>query len=343
MGVIKEKSMNSSASTIWKKVLISLGIIILFLFLYSLMQENLLDLLSQIQRRNLSLIIITALILTILNITLKAHRWRMLVKKISQKDASFSFSFKSIVCGVAASSIIPGRMEVAKPVLLKSEYNIPFNESVPSLFIERVLDLLSVIIILLASLFFLPSLGKISFSIVTGSAVILTTCIVVLLYKPSIYRPLLKKIITVLPFPQAFKQKLLDFSHKSIENLSLFKKEDLSAFLIISVIANSIEVLRFYSIASLIGLPLPLAVVGFAFTGSTILGIISAIPGGIGITEFSAAAIIEQLSNTPQNNFIKVTVLIDRLMAYYLLIVVGSLLLILSQRNAKLKKSVTAR
>ena len=107
---------------------------------------------------------------------------------------------------------------------------------------------------------------------------------------------------------------------------------------IFSIIINSIEIIRFYFILQMLGIAAPIAAIGFAFTASIVVGVVTMIPGGIGVTEISAAEIIAQLLPAASKGLITSGVLLDRVLAYYLLIAIGALVLTLSGRFKKDQK-----
>ena len=94
--------------------------------------------------------------------------------------------------------------------------------------------------------------------------------------------------------------------------------------MIISFIANAIEVVRFYFLLQFLQINISLAITGFVFSASAFIEILSMIPGGVGISEFSLSQLIAFFSESSQ---IKTAVIIDRIISYYLLILIGAAML----------------
>jgi len=89
-----------------------------------------------------------------------------------------------------------------------------------------------------------------------------------------------------------------------------------------------LEVIRLAFIFSMFAISISFSMIVFAFTVSILFGTLTMIPGGIGATEISQAAIINNLTTTGFG-VLSSAVLIDRFVSYYLLILLGALILML--------------
>lgn len=273
--------------------------------------------------------------ITAVNILLKAFRWKLLTSKITAVSIPLRFSFLSIIAGVSASSLIPGRVELAKPLLLKKEFGVPFSQSLSALFLERVLDLITLLLILLTSLYFVQNQAFFSPVLVLVLLAGLFFFTLVLTWFPRQLQKILTAIINKMPFSLPRKDKLNHFAEEVLQSFSIFKsKNTVLFFAFLSLAANFLEILRFFFLLQLLNLPISLALSGFAFTASILAGIISTVPGGMGITEFSASAILSSLAQSPLE-MIKTAILIDRIISYYLLVLLGALLLIYQEKFLK--------
>ena len=328
-------------TTIIKRGLLVVGIVILILFIATLDFQSIVESMQALKQSALLLLVGITLLLTFLNIAIKAYRWKILVYKTSGVTIPILFSFNSILAGVAAASFLPGRIEMVKPLLLKTEYDVPLSKSFSALVLDRVLDLLFLILILAVCLLFIPLPGFISFTAIAilAGMVIIATLAFILFPQPIL--TLFNRIIQLFPFSDHFKAKTNHFMAEIILSFTILASRKAALLLgISSLLANVLEVVRFYYLLQLLGIPASLALTGFVFTVSILLGIITAIPGGIGVTELSAATIIEKTLFTP-GSLTKTAVLLDRIISYYFIILLGALILIFQGYFLKVKRIVS--
>lgn len=308
-------------------LLLSLGFIILISFLLTIDFKNLPSIIT-----NLGLpAILTLIIVILLNILVKALRWNIFIKKISGINLTVKFSVASIISGVAASSLFPGRIEMAKPLMLKNEKNVPLAKSFSALFMERIFDFLALILVLVVSLMLIPKQSFINNELIIIFSIILITIILTTISFPKRIASLAKYLIKIIPLLKV-KQKANQICDQFFTCFEILQKKKLFLLiLIISLSAHFLEIARFYILLQFLQLNVSLAIVGFIFSVVVILSILTMIPGGIGITEFSTTAILAVFvagSLEGISELIKNAVLIDRALSYYALVLIGALILI---------------
>src|SRR3989442_175825 len=76
-----------------------------------------------------------------------------------------------------------------------------------------------------------------------------------------------------------------------------------------------------------------------AFCAANLLGTVSFIPGGIGITEFSLAGIITLVTALGPRAAVAAAVLVDRALSYYLVVALGALILLIASRRVSVSGS----
>lgn len=326
--------------TLKKYVLPAIGVIILILFIRNIPSDLLSISLKEIGIINL----LVLLSLTVFNLLLKALRWQLLIHKISSAKIPLQFSFTTVLAGIAGSSIMPGKVELARPLMLKTDYDVPLARSISALSIERVMDLVSLLAIMILSILFLSSSLNINFILpaMIGASAMLIVVAVVALFAPY-WLSVFEKIIFMVVKKDRLKEKTRQFLHSFFEGLSKLEKTYLSVMTAFSVVINSIEIIRFYLLLQMLGVAASLAAIGFAFTASIIIGVVTMIPGGVGVTEISAAEIISNLLPAAPKGLITGGVLLDRVIAYYLLIALGALILTFSGRFQKMEKEAEKR
>ncbi len=314
-------------AAILKYSLLILGILILGVFIHTLQPQELLKTITSLPSP-LTLLFLTFAI-TMIGIFFKAYRWRILIHKITQTKTSLWFSFQAVLAGIAAGSFIPGRIELARPLLYKNKHNIPITKSLSALIIERAIDLLCFVIFLLIGLIFIPTQNIISLKIVIISLSFIVFCILSAIIFPKYIFNIIQKIMTFVPLPHSFKTRVLNFIEQSIMSFTIFhSKRTILHIALLSFITNALELVRFYFIAAAFGISVTLPILATILSAGILLGVLSAIPGGIGVTEFSSVAILTTLIPATLTTTAKSAILLDRAISYYTIIILGALFLI---------------
>ncbi|MBT5740041.1 flippase-like domain-containing protein [Candidatus Woesearchaeota archaeon] len=283
--------------------------------------------------------ILFILFLTFLTVVIKAFRWQYLIVKATGKEITGWFSFLSIIAGVAVGSITPARAgEVAKPIMLKNTYGIRISETLSFVFSERAFDLLALIALFFLGLLFLPlKLGVYRFY--TGILFSLFILLILILFIfPKHFKILLDFFIQKL-CPDKWKLKCLDLNKSVFAGFSVLKKKDVAIMMVLtSFLSMVVEVFRLLFILTILGVNVNFWSVSFAFAVSVIFGILTMVPGGIGTTEVSQMAVLGTIIGLSNTNLLKLGVLLDRFFAYYLLVGIGSVVLIGTQKWKKKKE-----
>ena len=205
-------------------------------------------------------------------------RWQILLKK-NDINIPIKKSFLLFLCGMSMS-ITPGHVgELIKSQLMKTIYNIPRTKTAPIIFVEKFYDLTGAII---ASIIGIIILGM-DTNLILISVSILIVIIFLIYYRP-IFEFILKRV-TKTKFFSKYSENLSD-SYEIVRNSTTPQISSISFglsvlywiiisvavhFILLSFGIESISVLKTISI----------------YSSSVIIGAISFIPGGLGITEGS--------------------------------------------------------
>jgi glycosyltransferase 2 family protein len=96
--------------------------------------------------------LLVSLVAAVLNIVIRALRWQYLLEPLGH--ASFANAFRATAVGFAASSILPARAgEVIRPYFLARHENMTATGAFATIILERVLDVLTVLVLLASSVF----------------------------------------------------------------------------------------------------------------------------------------------------------------------------------------------
>lgn len=268
------------------------------------------------------------------NIVIRSLTWRYIVQVVSDKKISSFFSMLSILAGISSGSIFPGRADIARPLILKTEYDISITESMSSMIIERIFYLISLLILFFISLsFFLRDyFVGFNFTLFISLSGCLIIPIVILAYFPEKIFLFLKKIIlkTSISKKESIIKHLEYFllSFKKLKN-----KKVVTIILFLSVSSVLVEALRMYWIFWLMNINVSLKIVAFSFFASMLLSLVSMVPGGIGIYETSQSVIIYKIDSSTEIETLKSAVVFVRLIYYYLIVLIGGVVLIFYKKN----------
>ncbi len=242
----------------------------------------------------------------------KIIRWRFLCKKVGLKIPLFS-DIKTWV-GSQAFLATPGGAGLGiRSLLLKKNFGYPINQTLPIIIYERIIELVSVILIIF--------ILKISFFIQINIII----PIAFLIFLVTIFSSSIKFYISRILF------KYLPISKKStLEFLNLFKRfVNLRLNVICILIGICPWLIEGYSLNLIIN------TIGqykiswndslFAHLSSITLGALSFLPGGLGATEFSIVGLLS-LSKIPLEISTTSGILI-RLLTIWLATIIGMITL----------------
>lgn len=276
-----------------------------------------------------------------IDIVLKALRWKWMIALLTGKTISIPFAVASIPVGVAGGSIFPGRgLEMGKPLMLTHVYGISLSRSMAAMIVERVADFSAVAVVLGASALALGSAAR-----PLSAAAALVLLVVLALGALSAMRGARgagsRRDEGMGAAPQPLQRRLLFRLREAVETvfsaIAFWRRPRLAVRLgALSLAAWSLECLRFYLVLRAFGLTVPLAISAVAFTGALLAGVATLIPGGIGVTEVSEAVLIGLLiPELAGSAAVRSAVLLDRVLSYYLVAVLGAVILIaLSRRKS---------
>lgn len=275
-------------------------------------------------------LLVLALFFALLNLLLKSWRWRSMVKAQTGIVVPLIFSFKSVIAGVAAASLAPGRLlDTGKPLLLHEQYGAPLGKIFIMAVAERLLDLVALTASLCAATFLLPIPGK-SFGIPLriGTAVALIAALLALA-APGLIANSIDGLLRCFSRGQRGTQRAIA---ATLSGMNTYRTGAWFGLAALSFLAMLAEIGRFWAVLTGMGIPVGLTSAAFTFLVSIFLGLAAMIPGGIGITETSAAGVLTVLLQEARiRHHVDAAVLIDRFLSYYILVFIGAILLIVGR------------
>ena len=176
-------------------------------------------------------------------------------------------------------SITPGKVgELMKAYLVKQINSVPVSKTAPIIFAERITDSTSLLII--------SVVGAYSFSYGTNIIIFVSIFMLLLLIiisNKKIALPLLKLLEK-----NKFLNKHLEKIHNAYESsYQLLRPWPLIYMTFVSLISWSFECLSYYLILIIFKMDIGIFWSSFSYAFATIMGAISMLPGGLGVTEGS--------------------------------------------------------
>ncbi|RPI74060.1 MAG: UPF0104 family protein [Ignavibacteriales bacterium] len=224
------------------------------------------------------------LFLTLLNYFarfLKWHYYLSLLKVQSKLSDSIL-----IFCSGFVMSITPGKMgELLKSYLVKEVTNTPVSTTAPIILLERLTDFISLIVIAITGAYFFEFGREIS----VGVGIIFLIIIIVLGKR--------KLAIPVINFFERFKilHKYMESFHNAYDSsYKMLRIKPFILMLLLSTVAWSFECLGYHIILSNFGVEFGLFRASFSYAFATIVGAVTMLPGGLGVTEGSLTFLVIQ-------------------------------------------------
>lgn len=297
--------------TISEQIIILIIVIIGF-YLSVVLFSDLSAVLEQINKIDFSYLPIISffMITQILFLGVKFHR---LLQKL-KINLPLIESIKIFTAGLALI-VTPGGMGTAiKSHILKKKYAAPLSSTLPVVLIERLTELIGVLVILGFLLIWTQSYESI-IAISVGSLMLIV--LMILLSNNKIFLSV-KKYVIKINYIKKFNNTL-DESQDSY--CKLMNKKTFLESILWSVIAKTCQFLAVYFVFISLGIDLEWFVVGEILHTSVILGIISFVPTGIVVIESSMIALL--IKNNIEFSLATLTVILFRIVTTWSPMIVG--------------------
>jgi uncharacterized protein (TIRG00374 family) len=226
-------------------------------------------------------------------------------------------------------SVTPGKFgEVIKAYLVKNKTNVNVAKTAPIIFVERLTDLISVILLALIGAFYF-NFAK-TFVLIT---LFLFLIIVYLVSNKTITLRILG-LLENIKFLNKYLHKINEAYESSYNMLQL---RELLYMIFVSIVAWGFECIAYYLI--LINFNISFGIIEtmlfamFVYTLSTIIGSISMLPGGLGLTEI-AFTFLMQSKGIPKDLSVASTMII-RVVTLWFAVIVGILFTLNYQKELK--------
>lgn len=272
--------------------------------------------------RNFNLALLPLLLLlSLLNYSSRFIKWNYYLKLIDVNlNTSDSFS---IFCSGLIMSITPGKFgELFKSYLIKQINNEPISKTAPIIFAERLTDFLSLVVLSLIGAYIFDY-GReiilvIGVIVVFGIIVISNRNIAALVIKVFSKNKFLEKHISSL-------RTAYESSYTLLALIPLFKMTLLSVF------SWGFECLGYYIILKNFNVEVTLIWASFAYAFATIVGAVSMLPGGLGVTEGSLSYLV--ITKGYSKDIAFASTFIVRIVTLWFAVLIGAISVIIYQKR----------
>ncbi|USS41213.1 flippase-like domain-containing protein [Thermococcus aggregans] len=315
-------------------LLIFVGIVVIALLIWWAGIKETLNLLKEVKLEYLLL----ALLMQILATLAWAFRWRIFLKRAGVKVQVKDIVMATIV-GIFANNLTPGARaggEPARMYLITKKSSSGYGQVFATIMADRILDVIPVLLFTLVAFKYALSLKvKLLLSVLSISTVVLllivTTSLLVSLNEALAFK-VLNKIASLVRriFPEKFggmEETLEDKLKKSIidfRNTFLELSKDpivLGKTLFYSLALWTLMLFRTYFVFESIGYHLEIQKILMVQMAGIALGMISILPGGVGITEAVNSALY--LSLRIDKSLAVTATILDRFISFWLPTIIG--------------------
>lgn len=224
------------------------------------------------------------LLLSVLNYLTRFFKWDYYLSIVNvkiKKPDSLSIFMSGLIM-----SVTPGKVgELLKSYLVKEVTRTPISKTAPVIFAERITDFISLLILALIGALVYNYGGEITIGVSVFFALI-----IIIISNKKIALPLINQLERI-----KFLEKYIHNIHTAYESsYQLLKPVPLLLMTTVSFIAWGFECLSYYIILLNFGADFGLLWASFSYSFSTIVGAISMLPGGLGLTEGSLTFLLIQ-------------------------------------------------
>ena len=229
---------------------------------------------------------------------LRSIRWKL----ITPAPTHLNILLRSLLAAWFLNAITPARLgDASRIYILKLKENIDIGKGTTSLLVDRALDIIALIIMLLVVFIFFPinisgNIGLLYILSSTMFVVAILGLIVVVLYKPKLIKQLFRIVFSPFPRLLQFFNSFIDKFNQGIKDMKFLGGPLLIAILL-SFVIWFLESISIFLFANALGFKLLLTTAIIAAIFGFLAMTIPILPGGFGTYEGAIVAILLVLTN----------------------------------------------
>lgn len=157
---------------------------------------------------------------------MRAYRWKTMLKPVvpNHKISTLNL-FSAVMIGYAVNNIIPRGGEFLRPYIYARREGISFSSSFATIVVERVIDLLFLILLFASVFMFFREQIIVALPNIHPQNILIPTFLVIAVLLLTFYPPFLKKLLKYLikPFSKKFYDKVFDKINKFLLGFEIIK------------------------------------------------------------------------------------------------------------------------
>lgn len=316
------------------------GLLLLLIWIYYV---DLSDLFQNLREVNF-FILPVAFILLLIAYAVRCLKWGILLESLAK--VPYTKLLPIYLVGTSLNYIIPVRAgEVAKSLLLKKKHDLSVSKTLPTIFVDKVFDLLGFILAVLIPSILVYPLNPLFTKLIWLSLIVLALMVFAILlsiWKADITRSTVKKIIEPL-LPNKYRDSLERALKNFLEGLSVARQSPLNLIklVLLSVIAVGFDGLFCLSFFYAVGYPTPYLKALMGYGLYALAFILPMTPLQVGSAEVLLTLVFTgllSLSKTKVNAFIIYGHVMTLLMMFVILY--SSLTVVLREKTREILKEV---
>lgn len=273
----------------WGMAVISLGLLVWILWRANLDQVS-----KALRSADYSLVVL-GLPVILVGLILRALRWRILLAPLGM--SSFGASFTSMMIGYLANNLLPARAgELVRAYVLSQRAGISKSANLATIVVERVADGLVLVVALSTLLIVFPMPAWVHQVALVGSIVFVGAILILVTARSG--RQQMQGILGRLlsTGPRQWKVRSISIGSNFLLGLTSFRGLfDVFAYLLLTVLAWSTDVLLFWLVMQAFGITLPVLAVILVMATGALSTSIPALPGYVGTYQFAIVSVLESL------------------------------------------------
>ena len=261
------------------------------------------------------------LLLSFGNYVSRFFKWEYYLKIIDVK--LHKLDSLSIFMSGLIMSVTPGKMgELLKSYLVKQVNGTSISKTAPIVFAERATDFLSLTIMALTGAYFYDY-GK---NIIIIIGLIILTGLIIISNKKLFY-----KIISIISNFSFISKHILKIRTAYDSSSKLLSITPLLLMTLLSIVSWGFECFGYYLILTNFDLKIDLLWAFFSYSFATIVGALSMLPGGLGVTEGSLTLMLVQKGLSEHSAF--AATFIVRAVTLWFAVLVGAISVLFYQKR----------
>jgi len=267
-------------------------------------------------------------------LVIRTERWKYLLSKAKIK-LGFWQTAKVYIQGMFLSNVTPAKVgDPLRSVLLKAACKKSISSSLPSVFVERIFDVIVTVLFSLLGLFFFYSLSLWLAGAVAVYAAVFGVAVYVLISERRT-RKFFGKLSFIFKFAK-LEKKVESFSRNLHKAFMKYKnRRTLFVTFVYSALVWLVEGLilwvSFLSIGISISIAFSVTIVAF----TTLIAVLTFLPGGLGSSEAVSVLVFTKLFNLSIVEVMSAAIL-SRLFGYWVYVLLGAVLLASSKYKGEI-------